>query len=299
MLLVASMDIPSIKNLKVGIQTLDLLSLAGRKLHLVLNRANAKVHLDIADVERALGVTAEFRIPSDIAIPQAVNRGVPVVLDKPRSPAALALGELADSFLGVGSPAAAEAGEPTSRTAPARHGGVATRRSRSCRSSTPAGRTSSSSPASARTLAARRAAAAGPPVRHRAARSDAHRRAPGRARDAPLVSGAGAQGARRGERRSRRARAGRSSIQDVTDDALGYGPIDRFLKDDGHHRGHGERPEVGLHRATKGKIEQDRRRVRRRDAPPPHDRQDREPGRPAHRRGDRRWSTPACPTAPV
>jgi pilus assembly protein CpaE len=98
-LLVASMDIPSIKNLKVGIQTLDLLSLAGDKLKLVLNRANARVHLDVGDVERALGVSAEFRIPSDISIPQAVNRGVPVVLDKPRAPAALALHSLADSFL--------------------------------------------------------------------------------------------------------------------------------------------------------------------------------------------------------
>jgi len=97
-LLIASLDIPSIKNLKVGMQTLDLLSLAGNKLHLVMNRANARVHLDIADVERALGVTAEFRIPSDIAIPQAVNRGVPVVLDKPRAPAALALRALADRY---------------------------------------------------------------------------------------------------------------------------------------------------------------------------------------------------------
>ena len=99
-LLVASMDIPSIKNLKVGIQTLGLLSLAGTKLRLVLNRANAKVNLDIADVERAIGISVAFRIPSDIAVPQAVNRGVPVFLDKPRSPAALALGELADTFLG-------------------------------------------------------------------------------------------------------------------------------------------------------------------------------------------------------
>ncbi len=98
-LLVASMDIPSIKNLKVGIQTLDLLALAGGKLKLVLNRANARVHLDVSDVERALGVSAEFRIPSDIAVPQAVNRGVPVVLDKPRSPGALALRGVAESFL--------------------------------------------------------------------------------------------------------------------------------------------------------------------------------------------------------
>jgi pilus assembly protein CpaE len=97
-LLIASLDIPSIKNLKVGIQTLDLLSVAGDKLHLVMNRANARVHLDISDVERALGISAEFLIPSDIAIPQSVNRGVPVVLDKPRAPAALALRAIADRY---------------------------------------------------------------------------------------------------------------------------------------------------------------------------------------------------------
>jgi pilus assembly protein CpaE len=98
-LLVASMDIPSIKNLKVGIQTLDLLALAGDKFKLVLNRANARVHLDVSDVERALGVSAEYKIPSDISIPQAVNRGVPVVLDKPRAPSAQALRSIAESFL--------------------------------------------------------------------------------------------------------------------------------------------------------------------------------------------------------
>jgi pilus assembly protein CpaE len=99
--LVASMDIPSIKNLKVGIQTLGLLSLAGPKLRLVLNRANSKVNLDIADVERAIGLTVQFRIPSDVAVPQAVNRGVPAILDKPKSPASLALAQIADAFLGA------------------------------------------------------------------------------------------------------------------------------------------------------------------------------------------------------
>jgi len=113
-LLVASMDIPSIKNLKVGIQTLDLLSVAGGKLRLVLNRANARVHLDVSDVERALGVSAEYRIPSDISIPQAVNRGVPVVLDKPRAPAALALRGVAESFL----PNARGAGEQSTESVP-------------------------------------------------------------------------------------------------------------------------------------------------------------------------------------
>ena len=119
-LLIASLDIPSIKNLKVGIQTLDLLSVAGNKLHLVMNRANARVHLDISDVERALGVSAEFRIPSDIAIPQSVNRGVPVVLDKPRSPAALALRTLADRY-SAPDPGPAEA-EPEVSAEPRRRG---------------------------------------------------------------------------------------------------------------------------------------------------------------------------------
>lgn len=99
-ILVASMDIPSIKNLKLGLQTLNVLAIAGEKLHLLLNRANAKVNLDIADVGRAVGIPAEFLVPSDIAVPQAVNRGVPVVLDKPKSPAALAYQSLADSFAG-------------------------------------------------------------------------------------------------------------------------------------------------------------------------------------------------------
>jgi len=120
-LLVASLDIPSIKNLKVGIQTLDLLSVAGDKLHHVMNRANARVHLDISDVERALGVSAEFRIPSDIAIPQAVNRGIPVVLDKPRAPAALALRALADRY-GSTEPSSETAEVETSSTEPRKRG---------------------------------------------------------------------------------------------------------------------------------------------------------------------------------
>jgi pilus assembly protein CpaE len=100
-ILVASMDIPSIKNLKVGMQTLDLLAVAGPKLRLVLNRANARVKLDVKEVEKALGLDANFHVPSDIAVPQAVNRGVPVVVDNPRSPAARAFEDIATEFLAL------------------------------------------------------------------------------------------------------------------------------------------------------------------------------------------------------
>jgi len=100
-LLVAGMDIPSVKNLKIGLQTLRLLNTPVEKLRLILNRANSKVKLDVAEVERTLQVSADILIPSDIVVPQSVNRGVPVVHSAPRSGVAKSLQELASLFLPV------------------------------------------------------------------------------------------------------------------------------------------------------------------------------------------------------
>jgi len=98
-LLVGSMDIPSIKNLKIGMQSLDLHAIAGPKLKLVLNHANAKVKLDVKEVERVLGLSANFPIPDDLAMPVSVNSGSPVVLEDPKSSVARALDRIAQSLL--------------------------------------------------------------------------------------------------------------------------------------------------------------------------------------------------------
>ncbi len=98
-LLVAGMDVPNIKNVKIGLQTLRMLNTPMSKLHLVLNRANAKVKLDVNEVERTLQVRADSQIPSDVAVPQSVNKGVPVVLDAAKSGVAKSLEALADMFL--------------------------------------------------------------------------------------------------------------------------------------------------------------------------------------------------------
>jgi pilus assembly protein CpaE len=94
--LVAGMDVPNIKNVKLGLQTLRLLNVPIDKVKLVLNRSNSKVKIDVAEVERALGLRADSLIPSDIAVPQSVNKGVPVVLDAPKSGVAKALVQLSD-----------------------------------------------------------------------------------------------------------------------------------------------------------------------------------------------------------
>ncbi|MFP5327143.1 MAG: CpaE family protein [Acidimicrobiia bacterium] len=94
--LVAGMDIPHIKNTKIALQTMRLLNIGVEKVTLVLNRANSKVRLDVGEVERAIGMRADCLIPSDIVVPQSINRGVPVVLDAPRSGVAKALERLAE-----------------------------------------------------------------------------------------------------------------------------------------------------------------------------------------------------------
>jgi pilus assembly protein CpaE len=84
---------------KIGLQTLRLLNTPMSKLRLVLNRANSKVKLDVNEVERTLTIKADCFIPSDVVVPQSVNKGVPVVLDAPKSGVARSLEQLVDLFL--------------------------------------------------------------------------------------------------------------------------------------------------------------------------------------------------------
>jgi pilus assembly protein CpaE len=100
-LLVAGMDVPNIKNVKIGLQTLKLLNTPMEKLHLVLNRANSKVKLEVSEVEKTLGVKATALIPSDVVVPQSVNKGTPVVLASPKSGVTRSIEDLAKNFLGV------------------------------------------------------------------------------------------------------------------------------------------------------------------------------------------------------
>jgi pilus assembly protein CpaE len=106
-LLVGSMDIPSVKNLKIGMRALDLAGIAGPKMRLVLNRANTQVKLDVREIEQVLGMRADFPIPSDIAVPIAVNAGVAVVDQQPKAAVTRAIGQIAAQLMVSGAPVAA------------------------------------------------------------------------------------------------------------------------------------------------------------------------------------------------
>lgn len=94
-LAVATLDVASIKNTRVSLQKLAQLGYGQGLASLVLNRADSKVWLDIAEVEKSLPAPIVARIPSDRLVPRSVNRGAPVVLDAPRSAVARALTDLA------------------------------------------------------------------------------------------------------------------------------------------------------------------------------------------------------------
>jgi pilus assembly protein CpaE len=80
LLLLCGLDVPTIKNVRLSLQTLELLSFPQDRIRIVLNRANSKVGMKKKEVEAALELKVRFEVPSDRAVPLAVNRGTPAVL---------------------------------------------------------------------------------------------------------------------------------------------------------------------------------------------------------------------------
>jgi len=92
---VATMDVASIKNVRVSLQKLAQMGYDHDLTRLVINRADSKVWLDPGEAERSIDAPVVAELPSDRLVPRSVNRGVPVVLDAPRSGVARALAALA------------------------------------------------------------------------------------------------------------------------------------------------------------------------------------------------------------
>jgi pilus assembly protein CpaE len=84
-LLVVDMDLPSVKNAKLALDTLRLIKFPFEKMNLILNRVNSKARLDIDELERSLGLEVQAAVSSDKLVPRAVNEGEPVVSLYPRS----------------------------------------------------------------------------------------------------------------------------------------------------------------------------------------------------------------------
>jgi pilus assembly protein CpaE len=97
--LIATLDIPALKNLKLTLETMDLLNYPRDRWRIVLNRADSKVGLKIDEVEKSLRATISAQLPSSRDVPAAINRGVPIVLDDPRHPVSVAVKTFAEQYV--------------------------------------------------------------------------------------------------------------------------------------------------------------------------------------------------------
>jgi pilus assembly protein CpaE len=116
LLVVCGLDVPTLKNVRLSLRTLELLGFPADRLDLVLNRVSSKVGVTREDVEAALQTQVRFEIPNDPVVALAVNRGEPAVLADPDSPFADAVAEIAGAIrpaLASGAPSGPEAETPS------------------------------------------------------------------------------------------------------------------------------------------------------------------------------------------
>jgi pilus assembly protein CpaE len=117
--MVGMLDSLSLKNTKLGLETLDLMGYDPERIRLLLNRADSRVGISRNEVLAIVGREPDILVPSDRDIPAALSEGIPIVSAKVRSDAAQRFQELAELYRGSNGSAS---GKPRRRRAFRRKG---------------------------------------------------------------------------------------------------------------------------------------------------------------------------------
>jgi pilus assembly protein CpaE len=114
--LVGTLDIPSLKALKLATSTLEVLNFPKSTWRFVLNRADSKVGLTVDEFEKTLGLKADSSLVSSREVLAAVNRGEALVNAYPNHPNSKALVAFSDSVASaVAGPGDTDEGTPSGR----------------------------------------------------------------------------------------------------------------------------------------------------------------------------------------
>jgi len=98
--IVATLDVPTLKNVKVALETLEMLNIASGHRHLLLNRADDAVGISSDKVETILGMPVTVAVSTSIDIAAATNSGTPIGVSQPAHAASRAVLELAATLTG-------------------------------------------------------------------------------------------------------------------------------------------------------------------------------------------------------
>ena len=104
--LLTTPDVPALKNLRVTLDMLDLLSYPREIRSIVVNRSDSKVGLSIEDVEHVVRSPLAAQVPSSRAVPISINRGTPITISNPDHPVSHAIVRFAHERI-AGAPVAA------------------------------------------------------------------------------------------------------------------------------------------------------------------------------------------------
>jgi pilus assembly protein CpaE len=99
LVMLATLDVPSIKNLRLTLQTMELLHFPKHRIRVVINRADSKVGLRMPDVEKLLSSPIDTTIPSSRSVPLSVNKGSPIMLEEPKGPVADSIRRVASQLV--------------------------------------------------------------------------------------------------------------------------------------------------------------------------------------------------------
>jgi len=88
---VTNMGVPSLRAMRTEFELLTKLGLMPGNRHIVVNQSDKNSGLTIKDVENIIGAPIDIEVPKSSAVLLASNRGVPLIHDDVRDPAAKAI----------------------------------------------------------------------------------------------------------------------------------------------------------------------------------------------------------------
>jgi pilus assembly protein CpaE len=98
--LVTSLELPAVKDAKLCLSMLEQAQMNMEKVRVIVNRSDSKVGFPLEEVTRAISCSIAAKLPSDIAVPRSINRGVSVEEESPRSKISKALQKLGTEMRG-------------------------------------------------------------------------------------------------------------------------------------------------------------------------------------------------------
>ena len=99
-MLVITPEVGTIKNASRFLELVDKLEMPLESVHLLLNRADSNVGVQPREIERSLGKPIAFQFGSGgRPVALSVNRGVPIVLDRPKHPFAQQIRRMAEKII--------------------------------------------------------------------------------------------------------------------------------------------------------------------------------------------------------